>query len=298
MEKGGLLRRAARPTSRAASYLRHFLLPRVIPGRTAAKQKFSWWYRQAILLVQPQSIIKQINLRLTNEEFLRKHESEFRSAIPDCGKFSQLKIFHLLKQHVASGWCQGLPSVACTHNLLSWLFWQYSSKSRARTTVNIKPSQAWNVIFSLGSVEESFQHPPCPHILGYTAPAVGQGTWGRFSLELTLQEGCLLLQRGARDKRSRSCHRLRRKSPRAGAPRQPGGRGLFLSGRFSQFSQVPDASDVTDIWIQFLQRKNLRHFNPFGGSKSGPKRKSIHYSRSLFVFIVARLCSEILLTRN
>lgn len=133
MEKGGLLRRAARPTSRAASYLHHFLLPRVIPGRTAAKQKFSWWYRQAILLVQPQSIIKQINLRLTKEEFLRKHESEFRSAIPDCGKFLQLKIFHLLKQHVASGWCQGLPSVACTHNLLSWLFWQYSSKSPART---------------------------------------------------------------------------------------------------------------------------------------------------------------------
>lgn len=130
------------------------------------------------------------------------------------------------------------------------------------------------MIFSLGSVEESFQHPPCPHISGYTAPAVGQGTWGHFSLELTLQEGCLLLQRGARDKRSRSCHRLRRKSPRAGAPRQPGGRGLFLSGRFSQFSQVPDASDVTDIWIQFLQRKNLRHFNPFGGSKSGPKRKA------------------------
>lgn len=49
--------------------------------------------------------------------------------------------------------------------------------------------------------------------------------------------------------------------------------GAFLSGHSSQFSQVPDASNVTDIWIQFLQRKNLRHFNPFGGSKSRRKRK-------------------------
>lgn len=59
----------------------------------------------------------------------------------------------------------------------------------------------------------------------------------------------------------------REKKTQAGAQQQPRGRG------YSQFSQVSDASNVTDIWIQFLQRKNLRHFNPFGGLKSRRKRK-------------------------
>lgn len=46
----------------------------------------------------------QINFRLTNDEFLRKHASKFQCTIPDWCKFSQLKILGCLSDtwHLAS----------------------------------------------------------------------------------------------------------------------------------------------------------------------------------------------------
>lgn len=144
-------------------------------------------------------------------------------------------------------------------------------------TVIVKPQQAWTVIFSLPSVEENHystlnilvvQVWPC-----YIAPAISHDTSGLLYFIPDPARGMF----AAADKSQRQnilvLPLAGEEKTRAGALSEPGGRGVFLSGQFSQFSQVLDASNLPDIWIQFLQRKNLRHFNPFGGLKSRGKRK-------------------------
>lgn len=102
-------------------------------------------------------------------------------------------------------------------------------------------------------------------------------------------KSCLLLLVRATDKRCQFCQWQGRRRLELVHSRSLEAAGYSSNGQFSQFSQVLDASNLPDIWIQFLQRKNLRHFNPFGGLKSRRKRKHPLHSEHIH-FHCCRVC--------
>lgn len=169
-------------------------------------------------------------------------------------------------QHLCPGW----PALTAHSYLFSW---QYSSKLYARMAgrhSSCKTLAGLDRVFQpTFSGRESLQHPQYPHSSGL-ARLHSPDTSGLLYF-IPNPERRMFAAADKSQRQKISVLPLAGEMTWAGALTEPGGRRVFLSGQFSQFSQVLDASDVPDIWIQFLQRKNLRHFNPFGGLKSRRK---------------------------
>ena len=242
----------------------------------------------------------QINFRLTNDEFLGKQASKFQCTIPDWCKFSQLKIlgclsdtWHLASARGCQAWHAGmLPQQLNMSSSTCGQGGQHSRPDpvsslgstqakhaweRQADTVNIKPQQAWIVICSPLSVEKSHYSTLSIFIVqvwpGYTAPTISQDTSGLLYFIPNPARRMFAAAYMSQRQKISVLPLAGEEKTWAGALTEPRGRGVFLSGQFSQFSQILDTSNVPDIWIQFLQRKNLRHFNPFGGLKSRGKWK-------------------------